>query len=517
MPLSFKQAGDLFVEGPNINIYPSGNSFAISGSASGGGGGVTGLTSAGTGNRLIFSSLTNNNTVLVQKSLSAGTGIAIIDSGTGTLTFSSTSTASGTIISGTNAGTGVAIFSAASGSNLVFRRILSGSNIGVYLSGNDIVISGTSGTINGVTGITNLAGGSSVLSSITAGVLFSRTISGSNGIEAVESGNNILIRPVNTTANRLYIASTGGLLTTDEEFQIDTTTGTMAIGFINPQNNTTSRLLLNTGTANISQLRLTAFASAYTSTTTTGDIWYNSTSGNSLFFNKSANAPTPFIFKDNNYSLTGQPVSVTSTTALRILEVNTGGTLSATRYLNTLGVFTTITSKTISNTAVETSVLSTGGTFLYGDNLLNRTLHGTNPHLVVGKKYRFNARGIISGTSGGTFYGKMLIGSSLIASSSTFNLEPSLNNNYFEIDTTFTIRDVGTSGAIIGGGKMLTDATSLVSGLTRPIVAINSLGGISGVTVNTTIDQFFDVTIDFSTASTTNAVVITEATLEYLN
>ena len=141
MPLSFRQAGSLFVAGPNINIYPSGNTFAISGSASGGGGGsgVTGLTSAGTGNRLIFSSLTNNNTVLVQKSLSAGTGIAIIDSGTGTLTFSSTSTASGTIISGTNAGTGVAIFSSASGSNLVFRRILSGSNIGVYLSGNDIV------------------------------------------------------------------------------------------------------------------------------------------------------------------------------------------------------------------------------------------------------------------------------------------------------------------------------------------------------------------------------------------
>jgi hypothetical protein len=58
MPISFKQAGSLFVAGPNINIYPSGNTFAISGSASGGGGGITGLTSAGTGNRLIFSSTT---------------------------------------------------------------------------------------------------------------------------------------------------------------------------------------------------------------------------------------------------------------------------------------------------------------------------------------------------------------------------------------------------------------------------------------------------------------------------
>ena len=514
MPLSFKQAGSLFVAGPNISIYPSGNTFAISGSASGGGG-ITGVTSAGTGNRLIFSSTTG--TTLVQKSLSAGTGIAIIDSGTGTLTFSSTSTASGTIISGTNAGTGIAIFSAASGSNLVFRRILSGSNIGVFLSGNDIVISGTSGAINGVTGVTNVGGASSVLSSVTSGVLIARTISGSNGIETVESGNNILVRPSNTAANRLYIAGTGGLLTTDIDFQIDATFGTMAIGFNADQSNITSRLLIAGGSATVSQLRLTAFAAAYTSTTTTGDIWYNSTSGNSLFFNKSANAPTPFIFKDNNYSLTGQPVSFSSTTGFRILESDTGGTIFATRYLNTLGVFTTITSKTISNTTLETSVLLTGATFLYGDNLLNRSTHGTNPHLVFGKKYRFNARGIISGTSGGTFYGKMLLGSSLIASSSTFNINQSLNNNYFEIDTTFTILDVGINGRVIGSGKMLTDATSLISGVSRPIVAINSLGGLTGVTINTTSDQFFDFTIYFSTASTTNGIVINEATLEYLN
>ena len=79
MPLGFRQAGNLFVAGPNISIYPSGNTFAISGSASSGGigAGVTGITSSGTGNRLIFSSITNNN--LVQKSLSAGTGVAITE------------------------------------------------------------------------------------------------------------------------------------------------------------------------------------------------------------------------------------------------------------------------------------------------------------------------------------------------------------------------------------------------------------------------------------------------------
>jgi hypothetical protein len=561
MPISFKQAGSLFVGGANINIFPSGNTFAISGSPFQGGIGsgitgvtsagtgqylfllpnlsennilqkaisagtgmnisedglseiltfsvgnanlgsaVTGLTSAGTGNRLIFSSITNNN--LVQKSLLGGTGIAIIDSGTGTLTFSSTSTASGTIISGTNAGTGVGIFSAASGSNLVFRRILSGSNIGVYTVGNDIVISGASGAINGVTGVTNVGTGSILLSSVTAGVLIARTISGSNGIESVESGSNILVRPVNTTANRLYIASTGGLLTTDNNFQIDATNGTMSIG---TAVSTTSRLLIANGTAAISQIRLTAFPNAYT-TATAGDIWYNSTSGNSLFFNKSAGTPTPFIFKDNNNSLTG-------TTIGRILEADINGTLSATRVPTTIGVFNVITSKTISNTTVETSILTTGGTFMYGTNLLNSSNHASNPQLIAGKKYRFNSKGIISGISG-TFYGKMQIGSVLIASSNTFTLSTSLSGgSYFEIDTTFTITDVGATGKTIGSGKFLTNSTSLDNDVTRQIVGINSLGS---VTINTTSDQYFDFRIDFSIASTTNAVVINEATLEYLN
>jgi hypothetical protein len=560
MPISFKQAGSLFVGGANINIFPSGNTFAISGSPfqSGIGSGVTGvtsagtgqylfllpnlsenniiqksisagtgmnitedgfgqlltfsvgvanlgsvvtgLTSAGTGNRLIFSSITNNN--LVQKSLSGGTGIAIIDSGTGTLTFSSTSTASGTIISGTNAGTGVGIFSAASGSNLVFRRILSGSNIGVYTVGNDIVISGATGAINGVTGVTNIGGGSNVLSSVTAGVLIARTISGSGGIEAVESGSNILVRPSNTTANRLYFAGTGGALTVDDEFQIDTTTGTMTIGFIVPTPNTTSRLLIAGGTAAISQIRLTAFAAAYTSATA-GDIWYNSTSGNSLFFNKSTSAPTPFIFKDNNYSLTG-------TSNNRILQTDVSGTINAINYPTQLGIFNSITSTTISGTS-ELSVINTGSTVLIGTNILNSSAHGTTPQLITGKKYRFNAKGTISTDgSADSLVAKMKLGSVIIASAST-TLQTNINGNFFEIDCTFTIRSQGASGKVIGSGKMLTDAAYLVSG-TSPIAPITSLGE---VTINTTVDTAFDFTLEFD--NTGNNININEATLEYLN
>jgi hypothetical protein len=555
MPLSFKQAGSLFVAGPNISIFSSGNTYAISGSPSSAGVGygvtgvtsagtgqylflsgtivnnnliqksisagtgivisedafsttlifrttgsslgsaVTGLTSAGTGNRLFFSSVTNNGTNLVQKSLSGGTGIAIIDSGTGTLTFSSTSTSNGTIISGTNAGTGVPIFSSASGSNLIFRRIISGSNIGVYLSGNDIVISGTSGAINGVTGITNIGGGSNILSSITSGVLIARTISGSNGIEVIESGSNILVRPLNTTANRLYIAGTGGLLTTDTNFQVDATVGTMSIG---AAVSTTSRLLLAAGSATISQLRLGPFAAAYTGATQ-GDIWYNSTSGNSLFFNKSTSAPTPFIFKDSNYSLTG-------TTNNRILQTDTTGTINAINYPTQLGIFNIITSTTISGTA-ELSTINTATTFTVGTNILNSSVHGTTPQLITGKKFRYNAKGTITSTlaSPGNITSRLKLGSTIIVSATSASISASMSGKYFEIETTFTIRSQGATGKAIASGRILMDDTS-------PIYGIPSLGEI---TVDTTTDKIFDFTLILSNGS--NVITITESTLEYLN
>ena len=453
MPLSFKQAGSLFVSGPNINIYSSGTQYAISASASG----------------------------------------------------------SGSIISGTNAGTGVAIFSAASGSNLVFRRILSGSNIGVYLSGNDIVISGATGAINGVTGITNIGGGSNVLSSVTSGVLIARTISGSNGIEAVESGSNILVRPINTTANRLFIAGTGGLLTTNDFYQIDATNGTITLGFNTPTSNATSRLLLAAGSSTISQLRFTSFATAYAGATQ-GDIWYNSTSGNSLFFNKTTSSPTPFIFKDNNYSLTSATPSLTASSSNKLVEVDTTGTLFATRFFTTLGVFNVITSTTISGLS-ELSTINTNNSFIIGSTLLNSSSHGTNPQLLTGKKYRFNAKGLITttATSAGNLIAKMKLGSVLVASSTTA-LQTSISSKYFEIDCTFTIRNTGTSGTTVGSGKILTDAQYLNLSFS-PIVPITSLGS---VTINTTVDTVFDFTLQNS-SNANNIYIINEATLEYLN
>lgn len=447
MPISFRQAGNLFVAGPNINIYPSGNSYAISGSVSGG---------------------------------------------------------SGTIISGTNAGTGVAVFSGVAGTNMVFRTIRAGANAGVYLSGNDIIFSATTGSINGVSAVTNLGGAIAVASAVTAGALISRTISGGNGIEAVESGNLVVVRPFNLTPNRFVYAGTGGALTTDPFFQLDSTVGTAGIGFTSDQSNTTSRLLIAAGTASISQIRLTPFSTAYTSATA-GDIWYNSTSGNSLFFNKSTSTPTPFIFKDNNYSLTGANNN-------RILETDSYGNIYAINYPTQLCIFNSITSTTISGTS-ELSVINTGTTVLIGTNILNSSSHGSAPQLITGKKYRFNAKGLIttSAASAGNIIARMKLGSVVVASSST-SLQTSISSKYFEIDCTFTIRSQGASGTVVGSGKMLTDNQYLALSNT-PIISITSLGSR---TIDTTVDTTFDFTLQNSSQAQ-NIYVINEATMEYLN
>jgi len=444
MPLSFRQAGNTFVGGPNISIYPSGNTYAISGSAAG-------------------------------------------------------------IISGTNVGAGVAVFSGVVGTNMVFRTLRSGLNTSVSISGNNIVISAGTGAINGITAVTTVGGGIAVASSVTANALVSRTLSGANGIDVVESGNLVIIRPSSTlTTNRFLIAGTGGAITTSDAYQVDSTNGTMALGFITQgdQLPILSRLSIAPGSATISQIRLTPFSARY-SAATAGDIFYNSTSGNTLFFNKTTTLQTSFLFKDNNYSLTGA-------TSNRILQADTGGTITSFYYPTSLGIFNSITSTTITGTN-ELSVFNTGSTVLIGTYILNSSSHGTAPQLITGKKYRFNARGTINtDTTPGNLTARLKLGSATIATS-VISLASSINGNFFEIDCTFTIRSQGASGTVQGSGKMLTDWQYLQA-LTSPVVAITSLGN---VTIDTTVDAAFNFTLQ--NTNTGNIFVINEATLEYLN
>jgi hypothetical protein len=301
------------------------------------------------------------------------------------------------------------------------------------------------------------------------------------------------IAPLNTTANRLYISNATSQLAADANFGADATSGSLSIG---AAVSTTSRLLIAAGTGAVSQLRLTAFSA--TTSLIDGDIWY-STSGNTLKFYKN-NISTDFIFKDNNISLTAVSNS--------ILQTDTAGTLS-TKYINSFGVFNALSSVTTSNTASETSIISS---VLTGSNTLLASTNAYNPELSVGRKFRFNAKGIINTQVQQSLNIIIKLGSIVISSSSTITVgtDGFPYTSDIEIDSTFTIRN---SGLVVGSGKILflNNTAPFTSG--RYIFGIYS----QNATITTTADQLFNCFAKFSLANATTILTINESTLEILN
>jgi hypothetical protein len=496
MPLSFRQAGNLFIAGPNINIYPSGNTYAISGSASGSTVGIESISTIGTGQFSIASSVTNNN--LVYRTLSGAGGFGITDNGLGRLIFTASSSSSG-IISGTNIGTGTGVFFGLDTINnpndtLQFYNLSGGNEVGLFINDNDEieVVRGR----NVVNTVSNQGGGAKVYSGIAGSSLVVRTISGEAGFTSALAGTgNILVRlsPTNTTAGRFYIKTASEVFTGTSNFNVDATNGNIGIGIATV---TTSNLLLPSGTAAVSQIRLTPF-STEPSSPTNGDIWFN-TSGD-LKFQKNTTT-TDFIFEDNNNSLVG--------TASSLLSTDSGGTITP-KYINTFGVFNTLSSVTISNTASETSIISsiiTGSTTLLASN------NSYNPQLVTGRKYRFNAKGTIDTPDNVNLTIRVKLESTVISSSSTISVGDGIDayTSEIEIDTTFTVR---SSGLIVGSGKImfLDLSPSGIGG--DPII----FGIYSQNQTITTTNQVFDCTAQFGTADPSNIITINESTLEFLN
>lgn len=502
MPLSFRQLQNTFVAGPNISIYPSGNTYVISGNATSLGGGFTGLTSAGTGQYLIASSVTNNN--LIYKTLSGSSNLGIIDNGLGLLIFTAvTSSGGSTIISGTNVGTGTNVFcglttTVSSNDTMQFANLSGSTDFSVSLNDNSEIFVDRGSIV--ATSFRNEGGGARVLSTISSDFrsLSGRTISGSNGFTVVTAGTVVNISPTNTTGSRLYISDSTNTLTSNGNFNY-ATFGNIAIGSAGVL---TTRLNIAAGSATQSQIRLTK-SSFDVSSPTDGDIWYITT-GSTLKFYK-GDIKTDFLFKDNNNFLTG-------TSNTKLLLIDSGGTIN-TKNISIFGVFNTISSLTLSNTASETSIISsqlvTGNT-----KILLSTNNLTNPQLIVGKKFRFNAKGTIETTGSVNLTLKMKLDNSIIANTGTLALTTSIPaSTYFEVDTTFTVRTTGSTGTVIGSGKIISD-TNLVNGISSEITNIATQGE---VTIDTTSDKIFDITAQFGTASANNKIVIYEATLEYLN
>jgi hypothetical protein len=453
MPLSFTQAGNLFIAGPNISIYPSGNSFAISGSATSTGGtsstGLTTATNVGTGVNVLFSSSTTNLGFATLSSQTPST-LRIISSSTGVILFSATT------------GTG-----------------------------------GISGTY--VSGTTNIGTGISLTTGITNNSLTLRTFSGSNGMEITTATTGIaIVRPLNRTVNTVYVTDASGNMINSTSLLVDNTNGTLGIGIAAP---TTSRLLLAAQTATISPLRFSTSSTNITAPTN-GDTWYL---GNTLKFYKGSQT-TDFIFKENNISLSGS--------TNRILEADTSGSLVAVRQIGQFGLFNALSSITISNTTAETSCISTS---IYGSKTLVGLTGTTPQLVTGKKiRFSANGT-IATHSSAGNLTVRMKLGNTVIASHSGFTLKNSISEpNVLNIESTFTIRDASASGRVIGSGLMTSD-DELASGGGGGGNHFFGIFNLGEVTVNCNTDQIFDFTFQFSTANASNTITITEATLEYLN
>ena len=312
-------------------------------------------------------------------------------------------------------------------------------------------------------------------------------------LRSLGTNTRLDISPSNTTADRFYITTTGPVLNINANYTTLAASSTMSIGGTAVA---TTRLLLAAGTGAISQIRLTPFATEPTNPSD-GSIWY-STSGNTLKLERGTN-PSDFLFVDNNISLAGYPSA---------LIVDTAGTITR-EYLNSFGIFNTLSSVTIQNTTSELSLIST---ILTGSTTLLSSTNLYNPELIVGRKFRFNAKGSIQTDNSDVdnLEIKIKISSTTIGTTNAFTVFKGISaNTYFEIDTTITIRN---SGLVICSGKLIGDA---------PIVNITNsdFRGIynQNATITTTSDQILDCTAQFNQANNNNRIIINESTLEILN
>jgi hypothetical protein len=526
--------------------------YTYTGSTSSGGG-ISGVTTIGTGISII-SSITNNN--IVQKAISASTYIDIRETTGGTIFIENTlpvtelttvagagfifpveiqnlatneyqfniksfsggtgilvsediinknitisytgSTSSGGGISGITAlGGGIGVLSAITNNNLSYKSLAGAGTVSIAESNGLITISGSSAPSSGITSASNNGSGEQVYQSATTTNLAFRTFSGSNGFSAYTVGNLILFKLQDNTANRVLFNNSGGTAQSSSLLQLDSTGNFFGIG---SNSNTTKFLLPSNTNGLVSSMRISKSSINYTGATD-GDVWYLNT-GNTLKFQKSGTT-TDFIFKDNNIQLTG------TTGSTRVAEFDSNGTLSASRALVPFGVFNTTTGLTVANSSSEVTIISSS---LVGSTLLNSSSAATNQQLVTGKKFRFNARGTISSNAiAPTLRIRSFLGTSAMTDSTAGTLTAALTNQYFEIDLTFTVRSQGSSGKVIGDGK-----AEFTTGLIAAPQYFN-LASLGEITIDTTSNQIFDVKITFGTADPSNSITINESTLEYLN
>lgn len=102
------------------------------------------------------------------------------------------------------------------------------------------------------------------------------------------------------------------------------------------------------------------------------------------------------------------------------------------------------------------------------------------------------------------------LNSIVVATTTAVAAPTSLTNRRVEIETIITCRTTGVTGTVMAQGSFQFN-NNTTAGLTREML------NMSTVTINTTTNQAIDVTMTWSTASTSNNITITNATIEIIN
>jgi hypothetical protein len=157
-------------------------------------------------------------------------------------------------------------------------------------------------------------------------------------------------------------------------------------------------------------------------------------------------------------------------------------------------IFTQTATGTIANSTTETAITSTGiGTLTLPTNFF-----------IAGKTLLIKGSGFHSSTASPTCDIKVKFGSTTIVTTGA-HTHHNATNGYFEFSAIITCRTTGASGTVFGQGSFF-DATELVP-----------MGTIATVTINTTTTQAITVSAQWSAASASNTISMTNFSVEVLN
>lgn len=155
-------------------------------------------------------------------------------------------------------------------------------------------------------------------------------------------------------------------------------------------------------------------------------------------------------------------------------------------------IFTQLKDKTIGNTDIETPLINTLGS--KGSLLLPANI------LQVGSMLKFKMDGIYNDTSTPTATVRIKIGAVTIMTSA-LTVPANLTNAFFNAEFLITVRTIGVSGSICGEG-----ITFIKDSATVGAPSMRVLQMLADVNINTTVDNLFDLTYQWGTASSSNSL-----------